>query len=150
MFNNISWAGYLYVIFIIAVIYYAVILLVYYRNEIAKIFNKIKDRVSGDYNSTSFEMEQWAIDIMETAAEDGDQNAIQELLLNIQSVTKVSASKHFPKDELLSSIQLLLQVYSSLASTMLGNKINHFVKAVCLHYCSVHLSEEEVSALWIK
>ena len=148
MINSISWAGYFYAIGIIVIIYYAFVLLLYYRSELVTIFQQFKDRTNGRSSNAEAALEQYAIDIMETAAEEWDHNKARGLLLNIQSLAKESKQKHFAREELLLAFQQSLQQHTNLAGGILQNKINHFIIAASENYCSVHLSKEEVSALW--
>ncbi|MEP7145192.1 MAG: hypothetical protein ABI707_20065 [Ferruginibacter sp.] len=151
MLNNISWASYLYAITIIVPIYYGFVLIVYYRNDLQSQFLKFKSSFNSSSVSRKFSLEQNGVEIIEHISKKEDENtSLPELLLNIQSLIKTGAARNFPREELLLSLQLQLQQQSALKDSIHKERINDFIIEACENYCSIHLSADEVSALWIK
>lgn len=148
MLNNISWASYLYAITIVVFIYYAFVLIVYYRNDLQSHFIKFKSGFNSPSVSRNHSVEQNGVEIIEHISKKENENtSLPELLLNIQSLIKSGAARNFPREELLLSLQLQLQNHPALRDNI---HINNFIIEACENYCSMHLSGDEVSALWIK
>jgi hypothetical protein len=150
MLNNISWASYLYAISIILLIYYAFVLIVYYRNDLQNRvagFKRRFDQASAGVNAPTEKME--ADLIAQNTERDLPGNTLHELSLSIQSLIKIGASRNFPREELLLSLQLQLRKYTGEKNTNFKDNVSKFIIAACEDYCSIHLSVEEVSALWI-
>lgn len=149
MLNNISRASYLYAISIILFIYYAFIFIIYYRNDAQNHFAKVKGRLDRASARGLVSTEKKDDFIEHNSERDLEDDALRDLSLDIQSLIKTGASRNFPKEELLLSLQLQLRKYAGVANANLKNNVSNFIIATCEQYCSIRLSVEEVSALWI-
>lgn len=149
MLNNISWASYLCAISVFLVIYYAFVLVIYYRNDVQNHIAKITRRLDTTSAGGQLSIEKKVDFIEHNPERDLADNSLRELSLNIQSVIKTSTSRNFPKEELLLSLQLQLRKYTGVKNSNLKNNVSNFIITACEQYCSIHLSVEEVSALWI-
>lgn len=151
MLNNIGWASYLFAIIIILSIYYAFVVAVYYRNDLQSHFIKFKGGVRLNSSSSNPNLTSNNTEIKSDPPKKEDQNnSIPELFLSFQSLIKNGAVRNFPKEELLLSLKLKLQNHLALKDSIHQESINNFIIAQCENYCSMHLSGDEVSALWIK
>ncbi|MBC7886654.1 MAG: hypothetical protein H7Z13_02110 [Ferruginibacter sp.] len=151
MLNNISWASYFYAVTIFLLIYYAFVLIVYYRNDLQNHLQKFTTRSNSSSLSHNLPANRDAGEIINDWQDQADQNnSIGQLFLSLQSLIKNGANRNFPKEELLLSLQLKLQHYSALKDNSLKDNINNFIISECKNYCSIHLNGDEVSALWIK
>jgi hypothetical protein len=151
MVNNISWASYLYAISFILVIYYIVVLILYYRNDLQKYFLKSRESFNSPSTNRTAKVEKNEAQIIEPRINNEHKNgSIEKLLSNIKSLIKTSASRKFPREELLLSLQLELKNQSAFQDSTYRDIINNYIIEACENYYSIHLSEEEVSALWIK
>ena len=150
MLNNISWASYVFALSISLLIYYAFVLVMYYRYD---LWQFVQQRTTGRgkdlYKSIPVTIEkesetsgEYAIDLL--------QNSINSsLLFQLESIIKEGGGRNFPKEELFLAIRLHLRQHVSLIDSNDKEKINNFIKAQCENYCSIHLSVEEERVLWI-
>ena len=151
MINSISWASYLYAISIILVIYYVVVLILYFRNDLLDYFVASKARLNRSSTPQNTEVHNSGTQKSEPNFKTEDEkDSIQELFSNIQSIVKTAASRNFPKEELLLSLQLRLKHQDGLNDSTLRGIINNNIIEACEHHCSIHLTEEEINALWNK
>lgn len=150
MLNNISWASYVFALSISLLIYYAFVLVMYYRNDLRQF---VQQRTTGGgkdlYKSIPATIEKESETPGENAI-DLLQNSINSsLLFQLESIIMEGAERNFPKEELLLAIRLHLRQHVSLIDSRGKEKINNFIKAHCENYCSIHLSVEEERVLWI-
>ena len=150
MLNNISWASYGIAISIIVVIYYVVILVKYYRLDLQKYIQQISGRRLSLEKANLISIENNPGSNYNNTFENDIDIFSQQLLSNLQSLVKTGASRKYPREELLLSIQLELQNHPELPDNLQWDSVNNLIISLCKNYCSIHLSREEVSALWIK
>lgn len=148
MLNNISWAGYAYAIGIIIGIYYLLIILFFFRNEVQNLFVHQKNTVLLPGEKSIYSGQNNTSEAGEQLAENKADNDTQELLLSLQSLIKKAGALKYPKEELLLSLQLKLQHYPALKASRLKYSINIFIKEECQNNCSIHLADDEVKVLW--
>lgn len=151
MLNNISWASYVYAITIIVIIYYALVLIFYYRNDLSYLLRKNANRSrSVQTNFYPGKVENDLEKNKDLLIDYGQDDSIGPLLSNLQALIKNGAARNFPREELLLSLQLKLQQDAALKDSIHKDNISNFIISECKNYCSIHLSGDEVSALWIK
>lgn len=151
MLNNISWASYVYAITIIVIIYYALVLIFYYRNDLSYLLRKKTNRSrSVQTNLYSGRVENDLEKNNDLSIDSGQDDSLGPLLSNLQALIKNGAARNFPREELLLSLQLKLQQDAALKDSIDKDSISNFIISECKNYCSIHLSGDEVSALWIK
>lgn len=148
MLNNISWASYAYAIIFILLVYYVVVLTVYYKNDIRKLFHPSTD--VNTYSLKDFLPTNQTDQIESPQPVSSTKMSVAELVSILQSLIHNGSSENFHYKEILLSISKQLQNFPEDEVSIIKEKINRFVIAEILHYCSVHLSDEEVSALWMK
>jgi hypothetical protein len=152
MLNNISWASYVFAISITVIIYYIFVLILYYRQDLQNIIFRKADYRGKSTRSNSYSSNEYqGIDSNELTTANADQNNLMpELLLILQNLIKTGANRNFPKEEILLSLQLKLQQFPALKESVHKEQINQFILTAFESICSIHLSGEEISALWIK
>ncbi len=152
MLNNISWASYVNAITIIVFIYYGFVLVAYYRNDLQNKLLKIKPTFTGSSTNRHLQTEKKDVEEKEKdiADEPNQNDSVADLLLSLQTLIKNGATRNFPREELLLSLQLQLQLYPVLKDSIHTDNINNFIISECKNYCSMHLNVDEVSVLWNK
>jgi len=150
MFNNISWSSYVFAIGFVVIIYYAFVLVLFYRNDLQSQLQKIIGRFNQASGSGTLSLERNDFSNSKVFSDEEDQNnTIQEILVNIATSIKKGAYKNFAREEILLSLKLQLQILSEPKENNLKEKINSFIIAEFKNHCSIHLSEDEIGALWI-
>ena len=155
MFNNISWSSYFSIIAAITVIYYFLMAVIFYRNEITKIIfsgnlnlrsipAKAK-RESSIINSGKDSEEKYISDEKEDAIQS---SIVHELINELNKVFKKSSEKKFLKEELIVALQLTLKNYLLLKSGPFCEAINSLIELESQSQCSIYLNEDEMELLW--
>lgn len=160
MIEKISWASYAAALLTIVVIYYIVIVLLYYRKEIFGFANALQQRfssnarlkqevftagkeslsLSNDTGSVSSEKHTYTGDISTDSF---------ELVDKIKDAILQYAERQHIKEEIITSLQLLLKEYSQLRYSPYAASINNTItKEIELH-CSIRLEDDEVKRLWM-
>ena len=142
MLNNISWSEYWTTLGIIAFIYYVVIALIYYSEE-------VKHVLSGDliFVKTS------KIDIQvenEKSSIDNGLALINRMKQEITMTLKQAHENNSVKQEVLYSLQAVTKKFSTIKETAFESDINHYIQSECSNYCSIHLDGDEIDSVWVK
>ena len=121
MLKNISWSSYLSITAAITAIYYFLIVVIFYRNEITKLFfsgnsdfintpakEKRQSRLTNSNNDS---------EVLHTSGQNEKEDEIEssqvhELMNELNKVFKKSSDKKFLKEELILALQLTLKNYS--------------------------------------
>jgi hypothetical protein len=149
MLNNISWASYWTALGTTGLLYYTVILWLYYRQDIAKGFYQFREGKTSRSSISEEILQEHAMELMEAAAETGGTARIREMLLQLQHTIEQS-DKQISSPETLLLIRPTLQLHRDLIDSPVKDKVINYIKILCKVHCSVHLSEEDISALWDK
>ena len=155
MFNDISWSSYFSIIAAITAIYYFLIAVIFYRNEITKIIfsgnlnfrstpAKAK-RESSIINSDKDSEEEYKSDEKE---DDIQSSTVHKLMNELNKVFKKSSEKKFLKEELVVALQLTLKNYLSLKQSPFREAINSLIELESQSQCSIYLNEDEMELLW--
>lgn len=131
MFTQISWTNYFTIILLLAVGYYLVIGYLYYRNYFLQIISG-KKNAANDF-VTVFQNQDSVI-----------QSFSDEVCAYMNEVGKNKQDKN----DIMFSLQLLLQKYPTLKDLSFRESVQNIINNECKKYCSIHLSEEELRALW--
>ena len=75
---------------------------------------------------------------------------VQTLTDEVQAFIIEAGNNSFDKEQLVSSIQLLLSKYPSVKPSPHSKNIRNLIKKECESNCSVYLSESELDGLWIQ
>lgn len=150
MLNNISWASYAIALSIFLCVYYAIVLIMYYRHDLYHCVQQLKSRSD---NFLSFGVQPIGQPVFgmdeNNLNEQGIQSSIPPLLLQLQSIIRNGAARKFPKEELLLALKMYLKKEAALAGDFDKETINNFIKAQCENYCFIHLSVEDERVLWV-
>lgn len=136
MFNFISWSQYIIFLVIALLVYYLLIGLLFFRAEIAGIFNRDKVRTISFPHLSSHE-----------AAEETDNSmqfpAVHELLEDLKAVIGKNSRKELPKEELLMTLKEQVNKYPQLRDTSFAASISNF-----LHQELPQLDDVDLNRLW--
>ena len=105
--NNINWANYVYAITIVVVIYYTSVAIIYYRNDLHSLLRKISKRFDPASTFPIIPHQNNVVIAKDDLNGKADEHpSIGLLLASLQAVIKKAGERHFPKEELLVSLQL--------------------------------------------
>jgi hypothetical protein len=156
MFKSISWSSYGIFVLIILVVYYATIGLLYYLNEIKQIFSGKSSLLLKLNRSKRFVAKndiQHQNDRLykEAMAQDSEENLhalADECMNDIKNTLQHAANNNLVKQEIIYSLQQLINRYPSLKDTSLKSFITNYILIECANYCSIHLDEDEFKGIW--
>ena len=106
MFSQISWSTYWISIGSILLLYYAAILIKYFRKDIGRL---LKPRSSKSPQSEKYSTDQ----LSENEGSDLHLKA-KELLITIESVFETAHAQGYPKEELIVALSLCIRKYPEL------------------------------------
>jgi hypothetical protein len=157
MFNNISWNSYLLITAVILAVYYFLIAVIFFKNEITKIFFsanstfRIPHEKGKEENSIvhSDNYSEQVYESSENEKEDVIQSSrVHELMNELKKVFKKASDKKFLKEELILALQLTLNNYLRLKESPFFAAINSLIELESQSQCSIYLNEEEMELLW--
>ena len=73
----------------------------------------------------------------------------QALVQELKQFLPLAKERQFGKKELIFGLQQILKKYKLLKNTAFQVAINHVIETDCENTCSIHLSADDVSVLWI-
>jgi len=149
MLTNISWKEYSIFILIAVFIYYIVILIVFYKSEIFKLVNNLQllHKNSNGFNASDT-LEKSNNDLH--AVDTGSSEASIQLQKEIKSLLENANLKKSVREEIVMSLQLVLQNCHSIRQSQFKDSINHYIKETIENICSIHLNDQEVEQLWFR
>jgi hypothetical protein len=157
MLKNISWSSYLLISAAITVIYYFFMVMIFYRNEITKIF------FSGSSHSVYTPSKTQRNNLIINADKDSEleykseqnekedeiqSSKVHQLINELNKIFKKSSEKKYLKEELILAIQLTLKNYLTLKETPFLGAINSLIELESQSQCSIYLNEDEMELLW--
>ena len=154
MFTSISWKTYLTAIIVLAVIYYLIIAILYYRKDIQK-------RVSG-YSGSKLRKQPPAAAISEedtnvTASVSREKRNDDDVLLpvtyelkrELKELFEKATANNYPVSELLRSIQLLFSNYPHLQDTAFQYAINNYIKSEIKELFDILIPDADLVKAWL-
>ena len=147
MVNNISWGSYWSALTTMVIIYYAYVILVYYRDDLR---NRLAGK-NGRLSAGSFQPTLLKVDNQEHSVRGGD-----EVLPVLQSITdemvaylgQASYAKA-GKTDIIFALQQIARKYEMIEISSHRQAVNKVVQFECKDRCAVHLSEEEIKQVWM-
>jgi hypothetical protein len=132
MINNISWGSYWSALTVLLFIYYAYVLLRYYRKDIysrvvASPSTQLRKEVE---NETSLPI-------------------IQTLTDEITAYLEQAGIAGAKKQEIVFALQQIALKHKSLKNSEYQSAINTLIQFECKEKCAIHLSEEEIGQVWM-
>lgn len=135
MFTNISWKDYTLYIAAVFFLYYALIFFIFFAKDILRIFGKNKLVVaSGNKNKNESE-EIFGI--------------VYRLQDEVKEIIEYAASKKYQKEEIILSLQMVLEKYA-LRSSPFQFAVNNFIERHCKNSCAIDLDENELKQIWLR
>lgn len=131
MLTQISWSSYIVTVLLLSAVYYLFIGYWYYRDDLLKLVSG-KRVTTNDFVSTAFR--QLPL----------EQSFSDEIMAFMEQAGK----DKLDKKDIIQSLQLLLQKYPTLKDSASQESIQNLIVNECTSYCSIHLSDEELSVLW--
>src|SRR5260221_4734057 len=164
MLKEITWANYWTVIGVVALIYYFLVFVIYYRKD---FLSKITSRANigeGERNiSTNLERNlfkqnegenynsyQPKVSSSTNAAENETlMPEVYESAEKIRDFIQKSAADNLIKEEFIMGLQLVLKNYKKLIGTSFHKSLNDLITFELENNSSIHLSAEEINVLWM-
>ena len=132
MFTQISWSTYIVTVLLLSAIYYLFIGYWYYRDDLLQLVQG-KRVTTPDLASTGFRQEP-----------------LEQLFSDeVRAFLNEAGKNKMSKKDILKSLQLLFKKYPTLKDSASQESIQNLIVNECTSYCSIHLSDEELSVLWI-
>ena len=158
MENSISWTNYWILVGTALVLYYAGVLIIYFRNDFFKLRVSKANRTSArGAHSTLTEIAGTA----RTPASDGfdsmdsgDKNEpdivalIQAFTSELVAYLEQAGKDHTERQEILFSVNRLIKKYSANNLISYQPAINQLLMAECEVSCSIRLEEQEIKRVW--
>ena len=148
MFSHISWGQYFETILYALPLYYAYVVVVYYRTE-------LKGLVSGKGLSACYtgsrphQPSEHSSEALSVPEKEGHYSLLINSLKDELTAFLLSAGQNeFTKEDTLLSLQHLLQKYPSVNGSPYQADIEQMIMLQCERECSIQLSESEVTYLW--
>ena len=86
--------------------------------------------------------------VFNTELEDDLHPLVKECMDQINTVIKDAAENNLVKQEIIYSLQQLTTKYSVIGNSPFKSFITDYILTECDNYCSIHLNENEVTAIW--
>ena len=145
MFNNISWTSYWSVLSVLTIIYYAYVLLVYYRSDLR---NRLAGKIS--HSSVGHFPPSQPLTQHQSHRVSGE----DELFPAVQSLTDemkayLEQAGHALKEEIIFGLQKIFKKYRVLLNSSYQEAIENLLLLECETKSAVHLSDEEIKQVWM-
>lgn len=159
MLNNISWQGYWATLALLTAGYYLVIYLRYFRKDLQVFLQQRRPSTTSPSATpavAAFLKEQtqpspFSEDTgpdFQTPAE-GEESLVYAFIDELNAYFESARKAKVMKAEVLFAVQRILQKYPSLNESSYKESIGNVIRTEAEHHCSVHLSEEEISKVWM-
>lgn len=163
MINNISWASYWSIVFILVSVYYVIVLSVYFKSEIKGLFSKgfslqkvysvqgnktLNDIKSEQQSGLFFEQGTSLAKTNEGATDAQIFSIVQAAMDELQAYLQEVMHSRVLKKEMVFALQQILHKYPALNGSVYQESLNHFIATECENKCSIHLGAEEICQLW--
>jgi hypothetical protein len=131
MFTQISWGSYITAALVLSACYYLLIGYRYYRNDLLQLISGKK--VTANQVMEAFDMNNPLVESFSDA---------------IEAFMNAAGKNELDKNTILKSLPILFKKYPASNDTALRESVQNLIINKCKSYCSIHLSDEELSALW--
>lgn len=134
MLEQISWSTYFSVIATLAVIYYLLIILLYYRKDIADVVNgKLSTKTEANGEAA--------------AGRSNEVQNLEEIIAKIKG-TLLESGAEAGKDELLTKLGQTLANFEGLQKPAFRVALTNYIIKQAKELCGVRFSEEELDSKW--
>ncbi|WP_410220780.1 hypothetical protein [Pedobacter sp.] len=154
MFTNISWLDYITYVVATMIIYYIVIALKYFRDDLANAFQSKRDHLSRADFLYDDQEEQQMDEVIEPNENsfinttDEDFADVEELIQRIKGVINNTANLNLDPEDFKQYLSLTLKEYPSIQNSALKTSVNELIVSECAKNGAVKLSDNEVAMLW--
>lgn len=153
MFTEISWNNYIISVIVLLVIYYLFIGFRYYRSDLLELLSGTKstqtDRVSFiDLQTIRPEQTQHQANLKQAFEKQDLFQVTQSVGDEIMAYLNEAGRDTLNKEDIIQSMKSLIAKYPSVKDSAFRDAIQNLIIKECETNCSIHLSEEEISALW--
>jgi hypothetical protein len=131
MFTQISWSSYIVTVVLLLVSYYLVIAYWYYRHDLLQLI--VGKNTTN--NVAAFTQRHTTL--------------VQSFVDEVQAFMAEARRNKLDKRDILLSLPLLLKKYPTFMNSAFHESVQNLIINECISYCSIALSGEELSALWI-
>ena len=146
MFSKISWHSFILTIVILLIVYYIIIGILYYRNDILRLL-KEGFRIKAFQNPVA----DTRLSALTEKTVKGDPslfNQVHELMDELKNIFLEAASQNFHKEELLMALQSKLKNYRNLKTTPFQTAINNHISQTASSICNTTFEDSELRQLW--
>jgi len=131
MFTQISWDKYIIAVLLLSAVYYLFIGYRYYGGDLLQL-------ISGKKGTANHVME----------ASDMNNPLMESFSDAIEAFMYEAGKNKLDKKNIMQSLPLLFKKYPASNDAVLRESVQNLIINKCKSYCSIHLSDEELSALW--
>lgn len=148
----VTWSAYLTTSVISLLIYYAGVLLLFFRKDINRSSQFSKPKAvkysSGLYGPQSHKADSKS-DREATQLDAASAAPMHSLVDELQAFISQAGKDGMEKEELHSSLKKLLDKYPSIKGSLFENGITNLIAVTAENNCDVHFSADELRGLWI-
>ncbi|WP_343617356.1 hypothetical protein [Flavobacterium sp.] len=151
MFANVSWGSYLTVIGVILVVWYLIVLLKFYKDDLKEFFSS--EKRNGPFkkstSSTSLLQRKTHTDLSSSFSESFDTlDDAEELSARILQAVKESAEKNLFKEQFQNYLRMVLEEYPYVKISSLREDVNHLIVSESEKHPQFSLTFAEADQLW--
>lgn len=151
MLQKYSWSEYWLTVVVVIAIYYAIVLLILYRNGLLPTFSFKKPSLPQNPQK-AFTVPAKAPETRSVAPLSNQSEVeaqMKSLIEEVSNFLQDLVGKSYVKEEIIMGLQVIFRDYQEFANTNYQPDINEFIVAEVENFCSVDLSSEEVSRVWM-
>jgi len=159
MFNAISWQSYWTALAILATLYYAVILLLYYRQDLKTWLQHKKASVATAAPATHFPHADNHQPLQPSPFEGEpdfhapllgtEEHTAYACMDELNAFFEAARGRKWSRPELLQALRTILSKYPSLKGSDYKESMGRVIVTQCEHDCSIHLKAEDLVGLWL-
>lgn len=138
MFTDISWSSYITFIIVVCTVYYLVIAFRFYRSDVLQLISGLKPAQVSSHQ----------IGLKQAFENQNIFQLAQSLADEIQAYFNQAGKNKLIKEEILSSLKLLIARYPAIKDSSFKEMIQNLIITESETNCSIHLSEQELSEVW--
>jgi|GEM_PF-1480257 len=159
MINNISWQGYWITIALLTGTYYLGIFLLYYRNDLKNLFSirqvkRVSSAAAIETNEKGLHKPPIFSEEFSPGNVEGDRQEVipivQSLKDEVEAFFDDERQKEISKKDLLVSLRRMCNKYPTVLKSSYQHSVNQFIIFLAEQNCSIHLSAEEISDVWLR
>lgn len=148
MFTNISWQDYFIAVAITLTVYYLLIGIRFYSQEIRLLFSRRWRVKFSQVEPEEYQDSPWHQDpTVEIAVED-EMEVMETMISRLKDEIENASRKEKVPHELKHRLSLVLNEYPKIRNSAMRSSVNELIVSECEKYTSFDFTEEEVDRLW--